>query len=103
MGKEQKIASTSEIEPGALLGVVASGEQILLANVGGRVHAVSDICTHAGCNLSEGTLDGDVVECPCHGGRFNITTGEVTQAPPEESLKTYVVHIRGSDVFVEMD
>ena len=101
MGKEKRVASTSDLKPGDMLAVEAGGEPLLLVNVAGNLYAVSDTCTHAGCNLSEGTLEGNEVECPCHEGRFNVMTGEVTQEPPEESLNKYVVHVRGNDIFIE--
>ncbi len=55
----------------------------------GVFKAFSAICTHQGC-LVDGVSSG-VIQCPCHGSEFNITTGAVVQGPaptplPEKTL-----------------
>jgi glycine/D-amino acid oxidase-like deaminating enzyme/nitrite reductase/ring-hydroxylating ferredoxin subunit len=51
----------------------------------GTFHAMSPVCTHAGClvnwNATERTWD-----CPCHGGRYD-PYGRVIMAPPRHDLK----------------
>ena len=104
MSKEERIAAASEIGAGEMKSVDVSGELILLANVEGRIYAVSDICTHEECTLSDGgILEGVEVECECHGARFDVTNGQVTQEPAEEPLKTYDVSVAGNDVLVSLD
>ena len=104
MSKEERIAAASEIGAGEMKSVDVSGELILLANVEGRIYAVSDICTHEECTLSDGgILEGVEVECECHGARFDVTNGQVTQEPAEEPLKTYDVSVAGDDVIVSLD
>lgn len=104
MSREERIAAASEIGAGEMKSVDVSGELILLANVDGRIYAVSDVCTHEECTLSDGgILEGVEVECECHGARFDVTNGEVTQEPAEEPLKTYDVSVNGDDVLVSLD
>ena len=59
----------------------AAGRELLLANVNGEFHAVSDRCSHEGALLSGGRLDGAVVTCPAHGSRFDVTTGKNLSGP----------------------
>jgi nitrite reductase/ring-hydroxylating ferredoxin subunit len=96
-----KVATTDEIPPGEMKIVEVDGTDVVVANVGGEFVAFSNVCTHRGGPLGEGLLMGDVVECPFHGGQFNVRTGEVVKAPPSEPLPTYRVQVDGSDVKVE--
>ena len=95
-----KVAQVSEIRPGEMISVEFDNEQVLLANVDGNIHAVDDICSHAYATLSEGDLNGQEVECPLHGGSFNVTTGEPINPPVSESLRVYSVQIEGDDILV---
>ena len=69
-------------------------------NLAGSFHVTSDCCTHMEASLAEGTVDGDVVECPFHGGRFHIPSGAVVSRPPTRPLATYDVRIDDDSVFV---
>ncbi len=95
-----KVAQVSEIKPGEMISVEVENEQVLLANVDGSIHAVDDICSHAYATLSEGELTGEQVECPLHGGSFNVTTGEVLGPPADEPVRVYKVQIEGDDILV---
>ena len=48
------------------------GTQVTLANVAGTFFAIDDTCTHRGCSLGDGKLDGSTVQCACHGSRFDV-------------------------------
>ena len=76
------------------------GRRILLANVGGRICAVDDTCTHEDASLSTGVLKGELVKCPLHGSRFNVCTGKALEEPAEESLRTYPVRLEGARILV---
>ena len=60
---------------------------------GGEVHALAHTCSHQGGPLSEGKLEGDVVQCPWHGSRFSIKDGSVVDGPatfPQPCFETRV-------------
>ena len=95
-----KVAQTGDIAPGKIKAVRVGDEEILVANVGGNYHAVSDTCTHAYASLSEGDLDGEEVECPLHGSIFNVVTGSVDTPPASEALTVYSVRVEGDDILV---
>lgn len=104
MATEERVAAASEVPEGAVKGVSLGDTDILLANVGGTVYALSDICTHAECSISEGgILEGTEVECPCHGSRFDVTTGEVTRPPAVEALQVYRVSVKNGDILVTLE
>ena len=98
----EKVASLASLKPGDLKTINANGRAICLANVGGDILAIDDKCTHVGGSLSLGTLDGDVVECPFHGSRFNVRTGEVVQGPARRPVPSYPVKVDGDDILVDL-
>lgn len=95
-----KVAQVSEIQPGEMMAVNVGSDQVLVANVGGAIHACDDICSHAYASLSEGDLSGAEVECPLHGAMFNVTTGEALTPPAEVPVKLFRVQIEGDDILV---
>jgi len=80
----------------------AEGNRIALFNLGGEIYALDNACTHVGGPLSQGRVEEDEVECPWHGSRFDIRTGEVKTFPAREDVVTYRVRVTGDDVAVEI-
>ena len=70
------VAPAEELTPGSWRTVDVDGTQIAVFNVNGDYHAIEDVCTHDGGSLDQGQLEGDEIECPRHGARFNVRTGE---------------------------
>ena len=95
-----KVASISDLSPGQVVLAEVDGERVALVNVEGELYAVADECTHAGCSLSEGDVDGRMLVCPCHGSEFDVTTGEPTTPPAFEALARYAIRVEGEDVLV---
>ena len=95
-----KVAATTDLPPGELMLVEVEDERIALANVGGQYYAVPDECTHSGCPLSDGELEGERLQCPCHGSQFDVRTGEVVGPPADEPLTLYAIRIEGNDILV---
>ena len=95
-----KVAVTTDLPPGELMLVEVEDERIALANVGGQYYAVTDECTHSGCPLSEGEMEGELLQCSCHGSQFDVRTGEVVSPPADEPLTRYAVRIEGDDILV---
>lgn len=80
---------------------VVEGTKVDIANVSGVLYAFNDTCTHRGCSLAKGTLDGTTVTCPCHGSQFDATSGGVIRGPAEKPVRSRQVKIEGEDLFVE--
>lgn len=99
---EIKIAYAKEIKPGEMMAVEKNGKALLIANVDGNYHAIGNVCTHMGCNLSEGTLIGEAVECPCHGSVFNIKTGAVEKGPASKPEPTYSLRVDGDEILADL-
>jgi nitrite reductase/ring-hydroxylating ferredoxin subunit len=97
-----KVATTGELAPGQAKRVEAQGKRIALFNRDGAYHAIEDTCPHRGGPLSEGQVEGNVVICPWHGAKFNITTGDVLGPPARAGVASFRIRVSGSDVEVEL-
>lgn len=102
MSKFIPVAKRSEIAAGSAKCVVVEGKRIAVFNVGNEFFAIDDVCPHAGASLSEGAVEGEEVECPWHGARFRIRTGEVTAPPSDEGVAKYNVRVSGDAIEVEV-
>jgi nitrite reductase/ring-hydroxylating ferredoxin subunit/uncharacterized membrane protein len=71
--------------------VKAGAQTLVVVRRGDRVHALHDVCAHAGCSLSEGKLVGDLIECGCHGSRYRLDDGRVVQGPATFDQPVYEV------------
>ena len=96
------LGSTSAVPQSGLTKFDAGGYEIAVANVEGTFYALSDICTHRRCSLSEGELDGTTLECICHGSRFDVSTGDVVRGPAEQSVQAYAVRVQGDSLVVDV-
>jgi len=94
------VGRVEEFVEGRLKKVQFAGENVVVANVGGKIYAIAASCTHRGAPLDEGELDGSTLVCPWHGGQFDITTGKVVSPPPMRDEASFDVQIQGSDVLL---
>jgi nitrite reductase/ring-hydroxylating ferredoxin subunit len=97
-----QVGLAKDVAPGAMRGFKAGDRGILISNIDGKFHAIGNKCTHRGCSLSMGRLEGEVVTCPCHGSRFNLKTGAVVRGPAEEPEPAYSVAIEDDGIWVEV-
>jgi nitrite reductase/ring-hydroxylating ferredoxin subunit/uncharacterized membrane protein len=74
------VLDADELHDGALTAAAAGTTPVLLLRRGEHVHALDDRCSHRGCPLHEGTLDGDTITCGCHGSTFRLD-GSVVNGP----------------------
>ena len=98
-----RAAARSDLAEGEVIGVEVAGHSIALYDADGNVFATDNICTHAYACLSDGWLDGEVIECPLHAARFDIRSGKVLDPPATEDLKTYPVRIVDGEIQVRVD
>ena len=101
MAEFVKVAQTSEVAPGQIVFVQADGKDISLLNINGQFYAVSDVCSHEECNMSDGgELEGETIICPCHASAFDVRTGAVANPPATAPIETYPVRVEGTDILV---
>lgn len=98
-----RAVADEELSDGVPTGVEVEGRHVLLYRTNGDLHAIENVCSHAGGVLSRGDVDGCVVECPLHGARFDLRDGHIVRGPahhPQPVLPTRVrngwIEVRGS-------
>ena len=94
------VAKVGDLNPGEMMYVEVDDVPICLINLDGEFHALNDVCTHQEASLSDGSIEGDEIECPLHGGAFDIRTGQPVAFPVVVPVETYPVRVVGADVQV---
>jgi 3-phenylpropionate/trans-cinnamate dioxygenase ferredoxin subunit len=97
-----RIGAISEVPEGQARIYEVEGRSLCVANVGGQVLAIDNVCTHDGGPLGDGTLWDGQVECPRHGARFDLRSGRPVTLPAVMPVKTYAVQVDGDDVKVDL-
>jgi nitrite reductase/ring-hydroxylating ferredoxin subunit len=87
------VTQVSQIPPGVMKSFSAGDKQVLIASYESKYYCIENKCPHAGGNLSEGKLEGNIVTCPVHGSRFDITTGKCVSGP-----KIGIIRLKAMDV-----
>jgi nitrite reductase/ring-hydroxylating ferredoxin subunit len=102
MTEKVELCGAGEVAEGAALKVETHGLTLAVFNVDGDYYVMDDGCTHGPGSLSEGYIEGDVVECNFHNGQFNIRTGEVVSPPCMIPIKTYPAVVENGKVVIEI-
>jgi nitrite reductase/ring-hydroxylating ferredoxin subunit len=99
------VAKVGDIGPGELKYVEAGpdDEPICLINFEGELYAMGDCCTHEYASLADGEIVGDELECPLHGGAFEIKTGMPASFPVVVRNVMYQVKIDGDSILVGVE
>ncbi len=93
----------STFTPGTVRVVEVDGRSVCVGlTEDGQWGAIDNVCTHDGGVLGEGELDESAVECPRHGGRFDLFTGRVLSLPPVRPVEAYEVRVEDGAVVVEL-
>ena len=96
-----KVGQTSDVPSGEGKTFEIEGKGIAVFNVDGTFYALDNTCCHRGGPLGEGYLEGQVVTCPWHGWRFDVTTGQ-SPVNPAGKVPAYPLKIEGTDILVEL-
>ena len=96
------LCRTNEVSEGELRQFVLKEVEILVIKYGGQFHCLQARCTHAGAPLVEGELKDDILQCPWHGSRFNIKSGQVIRGPAAIQLHTFNCTIEEDKLLVEL-
>jgi 3-phenylpropionate/trans-cinnamate dioxygenase ferredoxin component len=95
--------SAGEVAPGTVRVVQVAGRSLCVGlTEDGEWGAIDNVCTHDGGVLGEGELDGEAVECPRHGGRFDLFSGRVLALPPVRPVNAYPAHVEDGVVVVDL-
>ena len=94
----EAVMPVEQVEENKLYRVIVSGVPVVLLRQGLQFSAIAATCSHAGGPLDEGTLEGDVVQCPWHGSRFCMRDGRVLTGPATSRAPRYEVRIQNDQV-----
>ena len=103
MAEWVRVGDAGDVADGECNSYSVGDRAVAVANIGGRLYAFDDLCTHQQCSLSEGDLDDTVVECPCHASQFDVTTGEVVQGPAVDPVDVFDVREEAGELQVSVE
>lgn len=96
---EVVIGPAEALQAGQMMHVELDGEQVLVCNIDGQLHAVEGTCPHRGAQLAQGSLHGPVIVCPWHEWAYDVTTGQGI-SNPVSCLRTYEVRVEDGKLIV---
>jgi nitrite reductase/ring-hydroxylating ferredoxin subunit/uncharacterized membrane protein len=91
------VLEASELNEGQLVGAQLDGLGVLLVRKDGHIYALDDRCSHRGCALHEGRLEGDKIICPCHGSSFQLD-GRLVKGPATSPQPSFDVRARDGKI-----
>ena len=77
------------------------GKAICIANVGGAITAMDNVCLHMGGPLGQGYIEGNKLVCPWHGWEYDPKTGQL-ENDPKTRIPVYPIKVENGDVFVDL-
>ncbi len=103
MSEFTPVARVDEVGPGEVKVVHAGSKSLCLGHCqDGSWGAIDNVCTHDGGVLGEGELEDCEVECPRHGARFDLRSGEVRSLPAVFPVNAYPVRVVDGQVLVDV-
>jgi Rieske Fe-S protein len=97
-GNGRRLVAESSVPAGG--GVVVNGARVVVTrDSGGTLHAFSAVCTHQGCLVS--SVRGGTINCPCHGSRFDASTGAVVGGPAPAPLPKVSIDVVGGVIYAK--
>ncbi len=86
---------------GEVTEVEAGGTQVCLANIGGTLHAMDNLCPHRQGPLGQGWVEGQAVICPWHAWAFDVHTG-VAAEPERAQVKVFPIRNERDEILVDL-
>jgi nitrite reductase/ring-hydroxylating ferredoxin subunit len=96
-----RLGDARDVADGQMRVFDVAGTKVNVAKAAGRLYAIDDTCTHMGCSLANGTLEGTTVTCACHGSQFDVSSGAVLRGPAHRPVRSHAVQVEGQDLLVE--
>jgi 3-phenylpropionate/trans-cinnamate dioxygenase ferredoxin component len=99
----QTVAKASDVPPEKVVLASVGDHEVAVCNVEGQYYAIDNLCTHDDGPLDQGELEGNEIECPRHGARFDVRTGQATQLPAFEPVQRHAVRLEGEELQVGVE
>jgi len=99
----RRIGGSADVVTGRMRVFEVEETKVCVANANGHLYAFDDTCTHRGCSLGKGKLEGTTVTCPCHGSQFDVTSGAVIRGPAIRPVRSWMVQVEGGDLLATVE
>src|SRR5262245_14606547 len=76
----------ADLPQGSMRRLTQGDLDVLVAHTPSGIVATDDRCPHMSAPLSIGELDGCIVACPLHEGKFDLVSGDTAQMPTTGGL-----------------
>jgi 3-phenylpropionate/trans-cinnamate dioxygenase ferredoxin subunit len=96
-----RIGNAKDVADGQMRVFDVAGTKVNVANASGHLYAFDDTCTHMGCSLANGDLEGITVTCACHGSQFDVTSGAVLRGPAQRPVRSLPLQVNGDELLAE--
>lgn len=96
-----RIGTATDVTDGQMRVFEVAGTNVNVANASGHLYAFDDSCTHMGCSLAKGELEGTTVTCVCHGSQFDVISGAVLRGPAQRPVRSRMLQVEGMDLLAE--
>lgn len=98
-----KVADADDMQEEEIKPVEILGQSIAIYRLADdEFYATHNICTHEVACLSDGWMDGYMVECPLHGGKFDVRNGEGQGAPITEPVAVFPIRVVDGEVLLDV-
>jgi 3-phenylpropionate/trans-cinnamate dioxygenase ferredoxin subunit len=99
-----RVCSENELKEDEARVFIINENPVIVVRHGNDVYALDGICTHDGGEFGDGEkIINGLIECPRHGARFDIKTGEAKRLPAVMGIGKHEVKIEDGDVFIEVE
>ena len=95
-------ADASQLTDGGPTRVVVDDTPVLLLREGDAYYAIHDRCSHRGCSLTDGEVEGDEIVCACHGSRFDKRDGSLRQGPATAPQPAFQTRVRDERIEIRL-
>lgn len=96
-----RIGKAADVAEGQMRVFDVAGAKVNVSKADGHLYAIDDTCTHTGCSLANGDLQGTTVTCACHGSQFDVTTGAVLRGPAQRPVRSRALEVDGDELLAE--
>ena len=105
-----RVGELPEVPVGKMKVFKVGEKECLVANANGNYYAIGNRCTHVSADLSQGSLEGNIVTCPKHKSKFDVTTGKVISGPKMPFIHpkindepSYEVKVEGNALLLKIE
>ena len=98
----EQVAASDELEAGERRSIFVDDIPALLVRLDDDYYVIEDVCSHDGQPLSDGPVIECSIQCPRHGAKFDLKTGEALCMPATRGIRTFKVEVRDDGIWAAM-